>query len=240
MPQLFSQCRIWVYLIGMRSSKSVAARFVLSTKAWPARRGKIGNHAGRPAQGERRTLRRRALSKNEPNHGAGRFRRRRPHRLAYASTGPDTDRYGWLRMGAARRRAHWGTRIRTRINGVRALFVSDFNPAPPHTPRARSPAVGSIASGFIPLSPSEERSALDAHARPGLEKRDTVQSMSRGRPAALGSIMSTLEQRRDQMFPKLRPEEIDRTATAAIERLFFVQKARYCAIPACARRSTGP
>src|ERR1700730_12591411 len=38
------------------------------------------------------------------------------------------------------------------------------------------------------------------------------------------------EQRRDQMFPKLRPEEIDRTATAAIERLFFVQKARYCAI----------
>jgi hypothetical protein len=34
--------------------------------------------------------------------------------------------------------------------------------------------------------------------------------MSRGRPAALGSIMSTLEQRRDQMFPKLRPEEIDR------------------------------
>jgi hypothetical protein len=40
--------------------------------------------------------------------------------------------------------------------------------------------------------------------------------------------MSTLEQRRDQMFPKLRPEEIDRTATAAIERLFFVQKARLC------------
>jgi thioredoxin reductase (NADPH) len=37
-----------------------------------------------------------------------------------------------------------------------------------------------------------------------------VQSMSSGRPAALGSIMSTLEQRRDQMFPKLRPEEIDR------------------------------
>ena len=34
--------------------------------------------------------------------------------------------------------------------------------------------------------------------------------MSRERPAALGSIMSTLEQRRDQMFPKLRPEEIDR------------------------------
>ncbi|MGC2224304.1 MAG: hypothetical protein WA624_19135 [Methylocella sp.] len=32
--------------------------------------------------------------------------------------------------------------------------------------------------------------------------------MSRGRLAALGSIMSTLEQRRDQMFPKLRPEEI--------------------------------
>ena len=39
--------------------------------------------------------------------------------------------------------------------------------------------------------------------------------MSRGRPAALGSIMSTLEQRRDQMFPKLGPEEIDRTATEA-------------------------
>jgi thioredoxin reductase (NADPH) len=38
----------------------------------------------------------------------------------------------------------------------------------------------------------------------------TVQTMSRGRPAALGSIMSTLERRRDQMFPKLRPEEIDR------------------------------
>jgi thioredoxin reductase (NADPH) len=34
--------------------------------------------------------------------------------------------------------------------------------------------------------------------------------MSRERPAALGSIMSILEQRRDQMFPKLRPEEIDR------------------------------
>src|SRR6202035_870715 len=58
------------------------------------------------------------------------------------------------------------------------------------------------------------------------KKRDVVQSMSSGRRAALGSIMSTLEQRRDQMFPKLRPEEIDRTATAAIERLFFVQKAR--------------
>jgi hypothetical protein len=71
--------------------------------------------------------------------------------------------------------------------------------------------VGSIASSFIPLSPNEEeRSALDAHARPGLEKRDTVQRMSRERPAALGSIMSILEQRRDQMFPKLRPEEIDR------------------------------
>jgi hypothetical protein len=76
--------------------------------------------------------------------------------------------------------------------------------------------VGSIASSFIPPNPfavspnEEERSALDAHARPGLEKRDMVQSMSSGRPAALGSIMSTLEQRRDQMFPKLRPEEIDR------------------------------
>ena len=34
--------------------------------------------------------------------------------------------------------------------------------------------------------------------------------MSSGRPAALRSIMSTLDQRRDQMFPKLRPEEIDR------------------------------
>ena len=83
-------------------------------------------------------------------------------------------------------------------------------------PRARSPAVESIASSFIPPNPfevspnEEERSALDAHARPGLEKRDMVQSMSSGRPAALGSIMSTLEQRRDQMFPKLRPEEIDR------------------------------
>src|ERR1700730_5687679 len=83
-------------------------------------------------------------------------------------------------------------------------------------PRARSPAVESIASGFIPPNPfavspnEEERSALDAHARPGLEKRDMVQSMSSGRPAALRSIMSTLEQRRDQMFPKLRPEEIDR------------------------------
>src|SRR5580704_4782441 len=88
------------------------------------------------------------------------------------------------------------------------------------------PAVGSIASGFIPPNPfavspnEEERSALDAHARPGLEKRDMVQSMSSGRPAALGSIMSTLEQRRDQMFPKLRPEEIDRTATAAIGDFF--------------------
>ena len=55
-----------------------------------------------------------------------------------------------------------------------------------------------------------KKNDLHAHARPGLEKRDMVQSMSSGRPAALGSIMSTLEQRRDQMFPKLRPEEIDR------------------------------
>ena len=108
----------------------------------------------------------------------------------------------------------WGTWIRTRINGVRVLYSYPIQLH--HTPRARSPAVWSIASGFIPpnplaVSPNEEgRFALDAQARPGLEKRDTVQSMSRGRSAALGSIMSTLERRRDQMFPKLRPEEIDR------------------------------
>src|ERR1700730_8017722 len=60
-------------------------------------------------------------------------------------------------------------------------------------PSCKVRAVGSIASGFIPPNPfavspnEEERSALDVHAPPGLEKRDTVQSMSRERPAALGS-----------------------------------------------------
>src|ERR1700730_17427741 len=129
-----------------------------------------------------------------------------------------------------------GTWIRTRINGVRVLYSYQTSIQLHHTPLVQGHPRWDLSSrvSYRPnLSQSRPMKKNDLRLLPMLGQDSKNVNGTKHEPRAsrrAGFDHVDAEQRRDQMFPKLRPEAIDRTATAAIERLFFVQKARYCAI----------